>query len=32
MKEQKVLQLIDIIEGKRLPIAYWTSVNDLAHY
>lgn len=32
MKEQKVLQLIKIVNGKMLPISYWTSVNDLAHY
>ena len=32
MKEQKVLQLIEIVNGKMLPISYWTSVKDLAHY
>lgn len=32
MKEQKVLQLIEIVNGKMLPISYWTSVQDLAHY
>ena len=32
MKEQKVLQLIKIVNGKMLPISYWTSVKDLANY
>ena len=32
MKEQKVLQLIKIVNGKMLPISYWTSVTDLADY
>ena len=32
MKEQKVLQLIEIVDGRMLPISYWTSVKDLAHY
>lgn len=32
MKEQKVLQLIEIVNGKMLPISYWTSVQDLANY
>ncbi len=32
MKEQKVLQLIETVDGKMLPTSYWTSVNDLAHY
>lgn len=32
MKEQKVLQLIETVDGKMLPTSYWTSVKDLAHY
>ena len=32
MKEQKVLQLIETIDGKMLPTSYWTSVEDLARY
>lgn len=32
MKEQKVLQLIEIVSGRMLPISYWTSVKDLADY
>ena len=32
MKEQKVLQLIKIVNGKMLPISYWTCVTDLADY
>ena len=32
MKEQKVLQLIEIVNGKMLPISYWASVKDLADY
>ena len=32
MKEQKVLQLIETIDGKMLPISYWASVKDLADY
>lgn len=32
MKEQRVLQLIEIVEGKMLPISYWASVQDLADH
>ena len=32
MKKQKVLQLIEIVDGSMLPISYWTSVTDLADY
>ena len=32
MKGQKVLQLIETVDGKMLPTSYWTSVKDLAHY